>query len=117
MLNRGRKLLQRGILSLSCSVLMVACATADSAPVVMVERVIVQFKAKPAVPEQALTQLAQRYLLPMAFERELGGGFYVAQLTPAQSAAVLQPTLEKIALDPNVASIEADQLMHTMPVQ
>ncbi|MBM5572217.1 MULTISPECIES: hypothetical protein [Deefgea] len=117
MLNRGIKLLQRGMLSLSCSLLMVACATADSAPVVMVERVIVQFKAKPAAPEQALTQLAQRYQLPMQFERELGGGFYVAQLKPAQSAAKLQPVLQQIALDPAIASIEADQLMHTMPLQ
>nr|WP_314899045.1 hypothetical protein [uncultured Deefgea sp.] len=117
MLNFGIKLLQRGLLVLSCSLLLAACATADSAPVAMIERVIVQFKVKPAAPELAVSQLAQRYKLAMTFERELGGGFYAVQLTPAQSAATLQPMLQKIALDPTVASIEADQLMHTMPVQ
>ncbi|QZA77788.1 hypothetical protein K4H28_16220 [Deefgea tanakiae] len=117
MLMRGMKLLQRGLLGLSCILLIAACATASSEPVAMIERVIVQFKVKPVAPEQAVTQLAQRHKLAMTFERELGGGFYVAQLTPAQSAAVLQPILQKIALDVTVASIEADQLMHTMPAQ
>ncbi|MGL4995427.1 MAG: hypothetical protein ACRC6G_04570, partial [Deefgea sp.] len=59
------KLLQRGLLALSCSLLLAACATADSAPapVAMVERVIVQFKTTPAAPSQAVAELAQRHQL------------------------------------------------------
>ena len=122
MLHYGIALFQRSLLAalmMACAVSLTACATAATAPASspLVERVIVQFKATPAAPAQAIAQLAQQYQLAMTFERELGGGFYVAKLTPAQSATTLQAILQKIALDPAVASIEADQLMHTMPVQ
>lgn len=120
MLHYGISFFQRSLLAalmIACAISLTACATAATASSPLIERVIVQFKATPAAPAQAIAQLAQHYKLPMTFERELGGGFYVAQLTPAQSAATLQPILQQIALDPSIASIEADQLMHTMPVQ
>ncbi len=121
MLNRGMKLLQRSVLSLSCVMSITACATAtaESTPVrtAMVERVIVQFKTTPAAPSQAVAELAQRHQLGMAFDRELGGGFYIADLSPPLTASKLQPYLAKIALDPTVASIEADLVMQTMPSQ
>lgn len=120
MLHYGIALFQRSLLAalmMACAITLTACATAASASSPLIERVIVQFKATPAAPAQAVAQLAQHYQLPMTFERELGGGFYVAKLNPAQSATTLQPVLQKIALDPAVASIETDQLMHTMPAQ
>ncbi|WP_027468600.1 hypothetical protein [Deefgea rivuli] len=122
MLHYGISFFQRSRLAalmIACAISLTACATAATAPASspLIERVIVQFKTTPAAPAQAIAQLAQQYKLPMTFERELGAGFYVAQLKPAQSAATLQPILQQIALDPAVASIEADQLMHTMPVQ
>ena len=119
MFNCGMKLLQRGLLGLSCSLLLAACATADSAPapVAMVERVIVQFKTTPAAPSQAVAELAQRHQLGMEFERELGGGFYVVNLKPPLTTAQLQAHLARIALDPSVANIEADLMMQTMPTQ
>lgn len=119
MINTGKKRLQRGLVGLCCSLLLAACATAEStnASSEMVERVIVQFKTQPAKPSEAVAQLAQQYHLGMVYERELGGGFYIAQLKPPLSKAALQAPLARIALDPMVSNIEADLMMHTMPNQ
>jgi hypothetical protein len=122
MLKNCTDLLKKFALLLSCCAIS-ACVTAGnshtlpgSPKAALIERVIVQLKS-PTDPASQITQLAERYQLGMAYEREMGSQFYVATLKPALSNDSLQPYLAQIAQDPAVASIEADLPMHTMPVQ
>ncbi|QLG89394.1 hypothetical protein HQ393_14700 [Chitinibacter bivalviorum] len=116
MFTTGNHILRKLMILMAC-ITLCACAssTVASPSTPKVERVIIQFKAKPTDVAQAVQQLAQQYQLGMSYERELGGGYYIAKLEPAQASDVLQNTLSKIAADPSISSIEADMLMQTMP--
>jgi hypothetical protein len=117
-------LLQRLSLLLGCCILS-ACATATASNAAsspnttapLIQRVIVQLKSPSTDPASRIAQLAQQYQLGMEYEREMGRNFYIATLKPAKTAADLQPYLEQIAQDPDIANIEADLMMHTMPAQ
>ncbi|QLI81263.1 hypothetical protein HZU75_06845 [Chitinibacter fontanus] len=86
---------------------------APSSP--LIERVVISFKTAQTPADQAVSELAQRYQLGMAYERDLGSGFHTARLMPPQALVALQVKLEQISHDPIVASIEADLPMQTMP--